>query len=168
MSVTDTDTLAAKIAFRVGDYLDTLVKATQRAFVDGLAPKKAHSSDAAFDIYAAEQLTLYPHGFGRIKAGFTIAIPEGYVGLVCSRSGHAANHGVFVLNAPGVIDPGYRGEVGVVLMNLGENIARFQAGDRIAQLLIVPAPSFTLVQNKNAFTTETDRGEHGFGSTGVA
>jgi len=135
-------------------------------YIDGLAPEKAHQNDAAFDLRAVEYSTVVPGNPTLIDCGFAIAIPDGYVGLVCSRSGLARNNAIFVLNAPGVIDPGYRGDISVVLMNLGPDPHLVQPGARIAQLLILPNSNFRLVQSKNALG-ETKRGTDGFGSTGV-
>jgi dUTP pyrophosphatase len=134
--------------------------------IDGLSPKKAHTDDAAFDLFA-NQAMMIPQGEGRaVDCGFAIAIPQGFVGLVCSRSGLALKHGVFVLNAPGVIDPGYRGNVSVILFNVGPTNFHIAPCDRIAQLLIVPVADAVLAQNKNALAAPTERGDGGFGSTG--
>lgn len=137
-------------------------------FIDGLPPVKAHATDAAYDLRSQESVMVEPYEPTLIDCGFAIAIPEGYVGLVCPRSGMALKNSVTVLNAPGVIDSGYRGNVGVILMNLGGKDFPVLVGDRVAQLLIVPAPIFTLQQNKNALERPTDRGDAGFGSTGVS
>lgn len=138
----------------------------------GRLPQKAHEDDAAYDISSAEQLTVTipPHDWGLVSGGFRVAIPDGCVGLICPRSGLALKSGITVLNAPGVIDPGYRGEVCVVLMNLSNEQFSVCPGDRIAQLLIVPTRTFRVFEwdgvPSDFFTTE--RGEDGFGSTGVA
>ena len=144
-------------------------------YIDGLAPKKAHESDAAFDLFAqtdpewGSKITLERGEWHVFDCGFAIAIPEGHVGLICPRSGLAAKRGLTVLNAPGIIDPDYRGNVGVILMNLGNTRAVINAGDRIAQLLIIPTTQtrVQLVQNKNALD-DTPRGVGGFGSTGIS
>jgi dUTP pyrophosphatase len=133
--------------------------------IDGLPPVKSHEDDAAYDLRSQMDYTVQPGDTKLIDCGFAIAIPNGCVGLVCSRSGLALSQGVFVLNAPGVIDPSYRGEVRVILHNLGHQPFCIRPGDRIAQLLIVPTRSFRLVQTK---LNETLRGDGGFGSTGVS
>jgi len=129
-------------------------------------PKKAGPEDAAYDLTAAIQgeVHLQPGERALIPAGFKIQIPFGYVGLVCPRSGLAYKYGLTVLNAPGVIDPGFRGEVGVVLINLGAHPQIIMPGDRIAQLLVVAAPELSLLVQSDLPGSE--RGEGGFGSTG--
>lgn len=96
--------------------------------------------------------------------GLAVAIPVGFGGLVVPRSGHAARHGVGVVNGPGLIDSGYRGEVRVLLINHGSEPVVFQAGDRIAQLVIVPVPEVEVIEVDDL--DDTSRGENGFGSTG--
>lgn len=131
-------------------------------------PTKAHPFDAAFDLYAAESAVIEPGLPTLVPTGVKVAIPVGHVGLVCSRSGLALKRGLFVLNAPGVIDPNYRGEIGVILASLTtkELIVR---GDRIAQLLIVPTSPISLYdvdQDTWGEVKDTERGTGGFGSTG--
>lgn len=136
-------------------------------FIDGIRPAKVHDLDAAYDLRSTYGTHILPNDRVKVPCGFAIAIPEGCVGLVCSRGGLAHKHGVFVLNAPGVIDPGYQGEVEVVLANIGKDEFTIAPGDRIAQLLIVQTLDAKLVYNKNAFSEETHRASGGFGSTGV-
>ncbi len=93
-----------------------------------------------------------------------VAIPPGHAGLVLPRSGHARRHGVGVVNAPGLIDPGYRGEVTVLLINHGHEEVSFARGDRIAQLVVVPVPAVEWVEED---LDDTARGADGFGSSGV-
>ncbi len=128
---------------------------------------KANKSDAAWDLYANHQLFLPPGHRRLVDTGVSIEIPEGYVGLVCSRSGRAYEDGVHVLNAPGVIDSGYRGKIGVILRNSGTNSGiTIYEGERIAQLLILELPNIELV-NTDSVNENTDRGARGFGSSGV-
>ena len=128
-------------------------------------PQKAHEDDAGFDLYASEDFTLKAHGFGCVPTALSIELPDGYEAQVRPRSGLAAKHGVTVLNAPGTIDAGYRGEVKVILINHGETDFEISAGMRIAQLVVSPvlrarfSPADSL--------SETDRGEGGFGSSGT-
>ncbi len=129
-------------------------------------PQPARRGDAGYDLVAAEACELAPRG-GRaqISTGLRVAIPEGYAGLVLPRSGLAAKHGVTCINAPGLIDSGYRGVVRVALVNLDPQDAYLvRVGDRIAQLVVVPVPSatFTVVTELPV----SDRGDGGFGSTG--
>lgn len=131
-----------------------------------LTPSYAHESDAAMDLRSAQNLTIEPMQRVLVKCGISIAIPEGYSGLVVPRSGLAAKHGVTVLNGPGLIDSGYRGEVCVSLVNLDPAMPfRIERGDRIAQLLIVATPKALIVPVDSL--SDSDRGSDGFGSSGV-
>jgi dUTP pyrophosphatase len=128
-------------------------------------PAYATAHAAGLDVVAAEDLTLAPGARHAVATGFAIAIPEGYEVQVRPRSGLALKHGVTCLNTPGTIDADYRGEVRVILANLGAEPFEIRRGDRIAQL--VPAP---VLQTRFAEVEELDataRGEGGFGSTGV-
>lgn len=99
-----------------------------------------------------------------VPTGLAVAIPDGYVGLVAPRSGLALRSGISIVNAPGVVDSGYRGELAIILVNLGSEAVSIQRGDRIAQLVVVPvaAVEFVVVDALEP----SDRGESGFGSTG--
>lgn len=130
-------------------------------------PRYAKSGDAGADLVASESVTLAPGG-GRalVPTGASIAIPDGFAGFVQPRSGLAHRHGVTVLNAPGLIDSGYRGELKVLLVNTDPSTPfEVTRGERIAQLVIQPVEhvQFTEVDELPA----TERGEGGFGSTGV-
>lgn len=126
-------------------------------------PTKAHLTDAGLDLYAAEPAKI--DGWATVGTGLQIRIPKDYMGLVCSRSGLASG-GVFVVNAPGIIDYGYRGEVKVVLGSLGKEPVWVNVGDRIAQLLILPVESATMLRADGMVWENTLRGEGGFGSSG--
>ncbi|MBS3132329.1 dUTP diphosphatase [Candidatus Woesearchaeota archaeon] len=126
-------------------------------------PKYAHKGDAGFDLYAAEAHTLAPMEKKVVKTGIKMEIPEGYVGLVWDRSGLAAKNSIH--NLAGVIDSHYRGEVGIVMMNLGKEKFEVTKGMRIAQMLIQPVASAELVEVDEL--SETQRGDGGFGSTGT-
>ena len=129
----------------------------------GNPPTRAHAGDAGLDLVSNENLVI-PSGQRRtINLGTQVAIPEGQVGLLCLRSGHAAKHGLTTLTVPGVIDSGYRGELKIVLYNTDPKPFEVQAGDRIAQLLVVPFTNLTPVGRP---LDTTDRGDKGFGSTG--
>ncbi len=127
-------------------------------------PERAHEGDAGLDMFTPIEVNLAPLQRKLVKLGFAMSVPKGHAGLVCPRSGLAANSGVTVLNAPGIIDTGYRGEVGVVLVNISNENVILPPGSKIAQLLIVPCclekPEWV------GYLDETDRGEGGFGSTG--
>ena len=130
-------------------------------------PSYAHEGDAGLDLRAAEALTLGPLERAVVSCGFAMAIPQGYAGLVIPRSGLAAQRGITVVNAPGLIDSGYRGEVKVVLMNLDlKEPFEIHVGDRIAQLMIVAAPAVMPVTVESR--DDTQRGSGGFGSSGVS
>ncbi|MEH3052764.1 MAG: dUTP diphosphatase [Patulibacter minatonensis] len=132
---------------------------------DGLPfPSREHAQDIGLDLRARETVTLSPGGGAvRVPTGITVAIPEGYVGLVCPRSGLAARSGVSVLNGPGIIDPGYTGEVQVVLFSVHPEPVTLERGDRIAQLVVTPALTIGEAARDGA-----TRGDGGFGSTGSA
>jgi dUTP pyrophosphatase len=127
-------------------------------------PKYQHKWDAGFDLRSLEDLVIMPGEHESFQAGLRIEIPEGYVGLVCPRSGLARKYGVTLLNTPGVVDAPYRGVVGVNLINHGKQPFTVMAGDRVAQMLIVPVAAVQFMRVDSL--TETSRGEGGFGSTG--
>ncbi|HEX2162116.1 MAG TPA: dUTP diphosphatase [Thermoleophilaceae bacterium] len=129
------------------------------------APTRAHEDDAGYDLRASEAATLAPGERASIGTGVAVAIPAGHAGLVLPRSGLAARHGIALVNAPGLIDAGYRGEIRVLLLNTDrESGFEVSPGDRIAQLVIVrhEAPELVEVDSLDA----TARGVGGFGSSG--
>ena len=127
-------------------------------------PSRAHPGDAGLDLYARYPMVLAPGERAAAATGMAAAIPPGCAGLIVPRSGLAARSGVGVVNAPGLIDSGYRGEIKVVLINHGREVFEIARADRIAQLVIVPraAPEIELVEHLD----ETERGPGGFGSSG--
>ncbi len=131
---------------------------------EGFEPSYAKPGDAGADLRSTETLVLQPGKRALVKTGVKIAMPDGYVGLVHPRSGLAAKHGVTVLNTPGTVDAGYRGELMVTLINLSDEDFQITRGDRIAQLVFqrVERATFHPVQD----LPESSRGESGFGSTG--
>ncbi|MEZ5648180.1 MAG: dUTP diphosphatase [Alphaproteobacteria bacterium] len=130
-------------------------------------PRYATKDAAACDLMAAIEvpLTLNPGARALIPTGIAMAIPAGFEAQVRPRSGLALKHGITVLNAPGTIDADYRGEIGIIIANLGENLFIVERGMRIAQLLIAPVTRAAWVE-VNALEA-TDRGARGFGSTGT-
>ena len=129
------------------------------------APSRAHEGDAGYDLYAAEAAVLEPGARASVGTGVAIELPDGCAGLVLPRSGLAARHGIALVNAPGLIDAGYRGEVRVLLLNTDRDQAfSIAVGDRIAQLVIVRHESPELEQV--ASLGESARGAGGFGSSG--
>ena len=127
-------------------------------------PSYASDGAAGLDVVAAEDLTLAPGQRHAVATGFAIAIPEGYEVQVRPRSGLALKHGITCLNSPGTIDHDYRGEVKVILANLGNEPFPVRRGERIAQL--VPAPVLKAAFREVESLSETTRGAGGFGSTG--
>src|SRR5918999_4410561 len=141
------------------------IKLSRLPHGDGLPlPAYATEHAAGLDVVAAESLTLSPGARQAVATGFAIAIPHGYEVQVRPRSGLALKHGITCLNTPGTIDSDYRGEVKVILANLGSEPFEVRRGERIAQL--VPAPVLRADFREVAVLSETSRGAGGFGSTG--
>jgi dUTP pyrophosphatase len=139
--------------------------AVRRLRPDAVLPSYAHPGDAGLDLTAVEAVTLEPGERTAVPTGLAVAIPVGWVGLVHPRSGLARRHGLTVANAPGTIDAGYRGEVQVLLINLGAETVHLAAGERVAQLLLQPVGQAQVVEVDDL--GETARGVGGFGSTGT-
>jgi dUTP pyrophosphatase len=131
---------------------------------DAVLPVRTRPGDAGYDLRCVEPFVLRPGERALAPTGLALALPPGTAGLVLPRSGLAHRHGVTCANSPGLVDPNYRGELRVVLVNLGREIYRGHAGDRIAQLLLVPfwTPELRLVDE----LPDSERGENGFGSSG--
>ena len=127
-------------------------------------PARARAHDAGLDLYAAEAVIIEPGARVLIPTGIALAIPEGYAGFVLPRSGLAVRHGLTLLNTPGLIDSGYRGEVKVLLVNHDRATTTIARGDRIAQLVIQRVEPTELVEVDEL--PSSDRGDGGFGSTG--
>ena len=128
-------------------------------------PEYAHPGDAGMDVFSVEDVVLPPGGRALVRTGLVMQLPPDAEAQVRPRSGLALKHGVTVLNAPGTIDAGYRGEVGVILVNHGEQPFSVERGMKVAQIVVAP-----VVRAEIAETDETDataRGAGGFGSTGV-
>ncbi len=154
------------LGFRIPVAIDRLQ--LRFAKLDPLAqmPSTAHGpeEDAGMDLHSVEAAEILPGSWSGVGTGIAVEIPPGYEGQVRPRSGMARKHGVTVLNSPGTVDPGYRGEIRVTLINHGSETFSIQPGDRIAQLIIgrYAAVDWELAENLD----ETERGEGGFGSTG--
>jgi dUTP pyrophosphatase len=135
-----------------------------RLRADACVPERAYAGDAGVDLAACEPVTLAPGERALVPTGLAVAIPEGYAGFVQPRSGLAARHGVTIVNSPGLIDSGYRGEIQVVLLNTDQD-ATFsaEAGERIAQLVILPVPEVALKEVEEL--PPSQRGVRGFGSS---
>jgi dUTP pyrophosphatase len=131
---------------------------------EAVLPKQAYDGDAGLDLAACEGVTLGPGERAVVGTGIAVEIPDGYAGFVQPRSGLAARHGIGVVNSPGLIDSGYRGEIRVVLLNTdARETFTVEQGMRIAQLVIAPVASVRLVEVDELATSE--RGERGFGSS---
>jgi len=138
----------------------------RRLRIDAELPSQAYSGDAGFDLAACERHELGPGERAVVPTGLAVAIPEGHGGFVLPRSGLAARNGITIVNAPGLIDSGYRGEVQVVLLNTDlERPFVVEPGMRIAQLVVLPVPSIELVELEEL--PESERGVRGFGSSRV-
>jgi dUTP pyrophosphatase len=131
---------------------------------DAVCPCYAHPGDAGLDLFAHVDVTLEPGAFGLVATGIAIELPPGAEAQVRPRSGLALKRGVTVLNAPGTIDSGYRGEVGVILINHGREPFVVRKGDKIAQMVVAPVAQATVEAVEEL--SETRRGSGGFGSTG--
>ncbi|MGI9117445.1 MAG: dUTP diphosphatase [Gaiellales bacterium] len=139
--------------------------AFQRLHPDAQVPQRAHAGDAGFDLHAVEDVDLGPGDRAAVGCGFAMALPAGMAALVVPRSGLALREGLGVLNGPGLIDAGYRGEVKVILVNHDPSEMRsVRTGDRIAQLVLVDLPDVAFAETDAL--PDSDRGAGGFGSTG--
>lgn len=128
-------------------------------------PTYAHPGDAGADLRSAESVTLQPGERALIGTGVSIALPDGFAAFIVPRSGLAARHGITIVNSPGTVDAGYRGEIKVTLLNTDQHQPfSVVAGDRIAQMIIMPVTQATFVPVEKL--PGSDRGERGFGSTG--
>jgi len=159
---------AVAVPSRARTTLDDAVEELQfiRLSEKATLPTRANEGDAGLDLYAAEGARIAPGGRVSVGTGLAVAIPPGLAGLVLPRSGLALKQGVTVANAPGLIDPGYRGEVRVLLLNT-DRTSEFKVapGDRIAQLLLVPIATASPLEADELDTT--GRGSGGFGSSGL-
>jgi dUTP pyrophosphatase len=140
--------------------------AVRRLREEAVLPERAYPGDAGLDLVACERLVIEPGARALVGTGIAVAVPEGHAGLVVPRSGLAARHGIGIVNAPGLIDAGYRGEVRVVLVNTDRAESfTVEPGMRIAQLVVVPVYAMEPVEVEAL--PETERGLAGFGSSGT-
>ena len=136
----------------------------QKVRPDAVVPSRAYAGDAGLDLAAIERIELGPGEHAVVPTGLAVAIPDGYAGFVQPRSGLASRHGITIVNAPGLVDSGYRGELMVVLHNTDRDEPFVvEAGMRIAQLVVLPIPEVELVEVEELPATE--RGGRGFGSS---
>ena len=137
----------------------------QRLRADAVLPQRAYAGDAGFDLAACERVELAPGGRAVVGTGLAVALPDGYAGFVQPRSGLADRHGISIVNAPGLIDSGYRGELKVILLNTDATHSFVvEPGMRIAQLVVLEVPELELVETDELPATE--RGARGRGSSG--
>ena len=138
----------------------------QRLDPRAVLPRRAHPGDAGLDLHALDDGSLAPGERAMVPTGVAIALPPGVAGLITPRSGLAIRYGLACVNSPGLVDPNYRGELCVILVNLGAEPFVAEAGDRIAQLLLVPFAIPDLVVVDELPPGGDDRGANGFGSSG--
>ena len=131
----------------------------------GTVPARAHDGDAGYDLFASEDVCLEPMEYGLVPTGVRLEMPPGYEAQIRSRSGNALKKGLFVMNSPGTVDSGYRGEIGVILFNASRAGVVVKKGDKVAQMVFCALPQVDLV--KGAVGRRTERGADGFGSTGT-
>jgi dUTP diphosphatase len=137
----------------------------RRLHPDAVVPARAYAGDAGLDLTSAEHHVIEPGERAVVSTGLAVAIPEGHAGLVVPRSGLAARHGITIVNAPGLVDSGYRGDVKVVLLNTDRRETFVvEPGMRIAQLVVIAVPELDPVEAGDL--AETDRGARGYGSSG--
>ena len=137
----------------------------KRISPDAVLPSYAHPGDAGMDLRSVDDAVIPPGGRALVHTGLVVNLPPAYEAQVRPRSGLALRNGVTVLNTPGTIDAGYRGEIGVILAHFGDEPFTVRKGDRIAQMVIAPVTFAEIVETDSI--DETDRGAGGFGSTGL-
>ncbi len=143
----------------MADNVDVLISSVQ-------VPTYAHPGDAGADLTAAQAFELAPGARATVPTGVSIALPDGYVAFVVPRSGLAAKHGITIVNSPGTVDAGYRGEIKVTVLNTdAEHPFAIEVGDRIAQLIVMPVSRARFIPVEKL--PGSHRGESGFGSTGL-
>ena len=132
---------------------------------NAIVPKYAHHGDAGVDLFAAEDYTLQPGERTVVATGIALAIPRGYEAQVRPKSGRAAKEGLSIVNSPGTIDADYRGEVGVIAINLGNEVIKIEQGQKVAQMVFNQVEEALFEEVKEL--EDTKRGDGGFGSTGL-
>ena len=130
---------------------------------DARIPDQAYNGDAGVDLSACEHVVVRPGERAVVRTGLAVEIPSGYAGFVQPRSGLAERHGIGIVNSPGLIDSGYRGEIRVILLNTGGDAFSVEPGMRVAQLVVAPVATVRLVEVDEL--TSSERGTRGFGST---
>lgn len=147
---------------------DKLTVKIKRLHPDAIIPRYATAGSSGFDLHTIDEGVLLPGERALLRTGLAFEIPPGYEMQIRPRSGLAFKHGISVVNSPGTIDSDYRGDVGVILINHGHHPFRIEKSDRIAQAVIQRVPDVELVEvDADESLSETERGDGGFGSTGV-
>tara|TARA_B100000029_G_scaffold290842_1_gene284420 strand:+ start:177 stop:611 length:435 start_codon:yes stop_codon:yes gene_type:complete len=131
---------------------------------NAILPEKQHDSDAGYDLFSIEEVVLKPNEINKVKTGIALQIPTNYGGLVLPRSGLSSKHGISLINTPGLIDSGYRGELLIPLINHSINEYKVDRHERIAQLILIESPQVNIELTSDL--DESDRESKGFGSTG--
>ncbi len=131
-----------------------------------ILPNYAHEGDAGLDLYAVKELILKPGERGLVHTGIQIELPRNTEAQIRPRSGLALKHGITTLNSPGTIDEGYRGEIGVILINHSDETFKVEEGMKIAQMVVKPIVKVEITEVEE-FSNETERNENGFGSSGI-
>ena len=131
---------------------------------DAILPEKQHDSDAGYDLHSIEDIILKPNQIYKVKTGIAIQIPNNYGGLVLPRSGLSSKYGISLINTPGLIDPGYRGELLIPLINHSSNEYTINKNERVAQLILIQIPEVKIEVTSDL--DASDRDSKGFGSTG--
>tara|TARA_B100001123_G_C15264595_1_gene1007948 strand:- start:90 stop:524 length:435 start_codon:yes stop_codon:yes gene_type:complete len=131
---------------------------------NAILPEKQHDSDAGYDLYSIEEIILKPNQIYKVKTGIAIQIPNNYGGLVLPRSGLSSKYGISLINTPGLIDPGYRGELLIPLINHSSNEYTINKNERVAQLILIDIPEVKIEVTSDL--DASDRDSKGFGSTG--
>ena len=142
-------------------YILKIKKINDKAII----PSYAHEGDAGLDLYAVQELTLNPGGRGLVHTGIQIELPENTEAQIRPRSGLALKNGITTLNSPGTIDEGYRGEIGVILINHSNEVFKIEQGMKIAQMVIKPVFKVKIIETSEL--SESERNEKGFGSSGT-
>ncbi|MBX3099903.1 MAG: dUTP diphosphatase [Salinibacterium sp.] len=144
-----------------------MVENVEVLIASGEVPVYAHPGDAGADLHSAQSLVLAPGSRATVNTGVSIALPDGYVAFVVPRSGLAAKSGITIVNSPGTVDAGYRGEIRITMLNTdAEHPFSIEVGDRIAQLIVMPVSRARFIPVQTL--PGSHRGESGFGSTGIA
>jgi len=136
----------------------------QKISNDAIIPRYAHDADAGMDIYSTEEIVIFPNHRGLVPTGIKVEIPKGYEIQIRPKSGLAIKHGITILNTPGTIDSGYRGEIKVIVINHSSKHYKIEKGQKIAQIILNKIEKIKFTETKLG---KTKRGEGGFGSTGL-